>query len=52
MGRKRLDEDERRVFVGIRLPNWLVKLIKQDGTPQEIIEKDMTEKYSKLRKKE
>lgn len=47
MGRKRVDEDQRKVFVGIRLPNWLVTLIKKDGSLQEVIEKKMTEEYSK-----
>lgn len=38
MGRKRLPEDERREFVGIRLPKWLIDRIKEKGKLQTVIE--------------
>lgn len=38
MGRKRLPEQDRREFVGIRLPKWMVDKIREKGKIQEVIE--------------
>lgn len=50
MGRRRIPEDERRVFVGFRIQKWLLDLVKKDGKPQEIIEKLLKEKYQEKRR--
>lgn len=49
MGRKRIDEDKKRIFVGIRLPGWLLNLIKKEGTVQEVIERHLISEYEKKR---
>lgn len=50
MGRKPVPEENRKIFVGIRLPNWLLTLIKKDGTPQEVIEAKLTKMYEKKKR--
>lgn len=47
MGRKRLDPDDRKEFVGIRLPAWLLNQIKTVGKPQQVIEKILKDKFKK-----
>lgn len=45
MGRKPIDEEQKRIFVGIRLPQWLLNRIRKDGTPQQVIEETLHKKY-------
>lgn len=45
MGRRRLPEEERKEFVGIRIPKWLKDRILEDGSLQEVIEKILKNFY-------
>lgn len=38
MPNKRLPEGERKEFVGIRLPKWMVEQLLQKGSLQDVIE--------------
>lgn len=47
MGRRRLDEKDKKIHVGIRLPKWMVEKIKEKGSVQEVIEKILSKIFKK-----
>lgn len=47
MGRNRIPEGDVKINVALRLKRRLVEKIKNDGKPQQIIEKIMEDEYKK-----